>query len=204
MCRLHRGWLLGLGCWVGVACTAVPRDRPAQVSNHGVGVRGRAEPAVAVESATHRAATPIPGDMPATAVHWRSISDAAGLARAAQEAQAQGRLLLVDVRADWCMPCRELERRTFADPQVAQLLADDVVAVRFDVTDPDAAAKALQTALGASTLPTVVMYRPGAQLAQTVVVASDTGVPAVAPDLLITKFVTPEVFAAEVTKLKAD
>lgn len=44
-----------------------------------------------------------------------------------------GRSAVVDVRADWCAPCLELERWTFADSEVAKGLAD-FRRLRLDVT----------------------------------------------------------------------
>ena len=46
---------------------------------------------------------------------------------------ARGRPVLVDVYADWCIACHELERETFPAPAVADLLSG-FATVKFDVT----------------------------------------------------------------------
>ena len=77
-------------------------------------------------------------------------------AAAVKQAQAQKRPLLVDFAADWCIPCKELELKTFADPRVRKELARFVLA-KVDCTNPDERAEALQARYGAETLPTVII-----------------------------------------------
>ncbi|HXW83434.1 MAG TPA: thioredoxin family protein, partial [Candidatus Binataceae bacterium] len=44
--------------------------------------------------------------------------------------------LLLDFRADWCIPCREMDHSTFADPSVVKA-AKDFVRLRADLTKQD-------------------------------------------------------------------
>jgi len=60
----------------------------------------------------------------ADAMHWRTLE--AGLA----EARATNRLLLYDFTAEWCPPCRLMQRQVFADPQAAAELESRFVPVR--------------------------------------------------------------------------
>lgn len=55
---------------------------------------------------------------------------------------ASGRPTLVDVRADWCVSCLELERTTFTDPQVVALLKEGVTLLKMDVTANNASDQA--------------------------------------------------------------
>lgn len=71
-------------------------------------------------------------------------------------AQREHRPILIDFAADWCLPCKELERKTFADPRVSQELSRFVL-VRVDCTDPDDKIEAVKARYGAETLPTVVI-----------------------------------------------
>lgn len=55
--------------------------------------------------------------------------------------QSQGRYVMIDFYADWCISCKEMERFTFTDPQV-QARLKNVELVKINVTDgtPDDAA----------------------------------------------------------------
>jgi thiol:disulfide interchange protein DsbD len=50
--------------------------------------------------------------------------------------------VLLDFYADWCVECKQLERRTFAHPEVQAALAPFVL-LRADVTANDDADRAL-------------------------------------------------------------
>ncbi len=43
--------------------------------------------------------------------------------------------MLVEFSAEWCMPCRLLETKTFSDMQVRAAMAADFVPLRIDVTE---------------------------------------------------------------------
>ncbi len=55
---------------------------------------------------------------------------------------ANGRYVMLDFYADWCVSCKELDRFTFSDPGVQERLKD-VVLLQVDVTDNRAEDKAL-------------------------------------------------------------
>lgn len=77
-------------------------------------------------------------------------------ATAVAQAKAQHKPLLIDFGAEWCLPCKELERRTFSHDDIKAELSRFVV-VRIDATDPTPAVAALQQKYRAETLPAVVV-----------------------------------------------
>ena len=57
-------------------------------------------------------------------------------------AKAEGKPVMLDFYADWCVSCKEMERFTFSDPKVQARLAD-VLLLKADVTANSDADKAL-------------------------------------------------------------
>ncbi|MEX0772329.1 MAG: cytochrome c biogenesis protein CcdA [Balneolales bacterium] len=59
---------------------------------------------------------------------WEEYSD-----QRFEEAVQQGKPILMDFYADWCIPCLELDRMTFTDPSVINA-TDDMVKLKVDLT----------------------------------------------------------------------
>jgi len=88
---------------------------------------------------------------------------------AVADARAAGRPLLVDFRANWCLPCKEFEVKVFSRPDVAEAMQRYTL-LRVDLTheddEPDKAA--VKKKYGADTLPAIRLVAPeGALLAKT-------------------------------------
>lgn len=98
---------------------------------------------------------------PTESPRWDTVTDRAGLDAAL--ARAGTHRLLLDVRAQWCIPCVALERETFADKRVVAALADHTW-IALDVSDGTDAQFALQTFLGADALPHVLRYEDASTL----------------------------------------
>ncbi len=85
------------------------------------------------------------------------IETIAELETAMADARAAGRPVMVDVYADWCIYCVQLERRTFTDPRVHQAVADAML-LRADVTDMTAEHRALMQRLEVYLPPAIIFY----------------------------------------------
>ena len=68
-------------------------------------------------------------------------------------------IVLIDFFAEWCTPCREMDKTTFRDPVVVKL-ASDFMAVRVDLTTRSAEGQRLVERFGIRGVPTVVLIRP--------------------------------------------
>lgn len=85
------------------------------------------------------------------AVQWKKY-DASVLAAA----RAAGKPVVIDFYADWCLPCKELDAKTFSDPRVA-LELDRFVRVKADLTAAEnATTKALTKEYAILGVPTIV------------------------------------------------
>lgn len=74
------------------------------------------------------AAVAWPRPRPGPAVAWVPYSQAAF-----EQAQRDGRPILIDIYADWCLPCVEMDHATFRHPSVVQALGS-VTTLRVDAT----------------------------------------------------------------------
>ncbi|MDP1734899.1 MAG: protein-disulfide reductase DsbD [Sulfuritalea sp.] len=73
------------------------------------------------------------------------------------EAKAAGKPVMLDFYADWCVSCKEMERFTFADPQVAARMKQ-IVLLKADVTANSAADAALLKRFGLFGPPGIIFF----------------------------------------------
>lgn len=91
-------------------------------------------------------------------IPWRPFSD-----EALAEAALEGAPVLVDFSADWCIPCHELDAKTFSDARVVDL-ARSVVPLRVDLTRSGPSETALKNRFSVRGVPTIIFIdRAGAE-----------------------------------------
>ncbi|HZX18913.1 MAG TPA: protein-disulfide reductase DsbD [Pseudomonas sp.] len=73
---------------------------------------------------------------------WQTISTPAELDAALLAAKNNGKPLLLDWYADWCISCKVIEREVLSAPEVGRQLGDYQL-VRFDITESNPAQRAL-------------------------------------------------------------
>jgi len=101
-----------------------------------------------------------PGGAQAPAeLRFEKITTPAELDRLLAQARQEGRPVMVDFYADWCISCKEMERYTFSDPGVQAVLSRAVL-VKADVTANDDPAKALMQRYGIIGPPAILFFGP--------------------------------------------
>jgi thiol:disulfide interchange protein DsbD len=100
-------------------------------------------------------------------------------------ANEQGKTVMLDLYADWCVACKEFEKYTFSDSQV-QAALDGSVLMQIDLTDSSASNKVFQDNFQVLGLPTILFFD---QQGQEITSARVTG------------FMRAEPFAEHVNKL---
>ena len=64
------------------------------------------------------------------------VGNVAELERQFARAADENKLVLVDYYADWCVDCARMEKTTFRDPGVREILQNNFVSLQVDVTNP--------------------------------------------------------------------
>lgn len=73
-----------------------------------------------------------------------------------QRATANGQPVLMEFTADWCVFCKKMEKNTFTDPDVAEQISRNFVAVKVDADKN----KDLVKELGIKGLPAIIVVSP--------------------------------------------
>ncbi|SHH96988.1 protein-disulfide reductase DsbD [Ferrimonas marina] len=96
-------------------------------------------------------------------VHIKTLAD---LEREVAKANAEGKAVMLDLYADWCVACKEFEHKTFPQPNVRER-TDTMVMLQADVTRNDAEDIELLEAFDVLGLPTLLFFSAdGEELSQ--------------------------------------
>jgi thioredoxin:protein disulfide reductase len=88
---------------------------------------------------------------------FKSIKNTDELDQALLKAKHEGKAVLIDFYADWCITCKKLEKHTLNSPLVVPVLKK-MQLLRADVTANSAEDKALQRRLNVFAPPTMVLF----------------------------------------------
>ncbi len=91
-------------------------------------------------------------------LEWQPYDDAS-----VAQATASGHPVVLDFWATWCLPCKELDEKTFSAPEVAEKLAG-FARFKVDLTRSDAATDALRKRYDVAGVPTVAFFRNGREV----------------------------------------
>lgn len=81
----------------------------------------------------------------------------------------EGKLFIVDATAEWCGPCKQMDRTTWVDPEVVSWFERNAVAVQVDVDHQ----KPLAKSLGIRAMPTIIVFNPAGEEVDRVVGGRD-------------------------------
>jgi thioredoxin-related protein/YHS domain-containing protein len=91
------------------------------------------------------------GSITVRSIEWRT-----SYRRAADEANRDGKRLLISITASWCGPCRQMKQFTFSDSRVIDLVQSNFVALKIDADEhPE-----LVTGFGVQAYPTTFIVDP--------------------------------------------
>ncbi len=97
-----------------------------------------------------------------TEIHFIPVTSVAEVQHQITLANKQNKPVMLDFYADWCMACIEMDRYTFTQPAVTNLLKKYVL-LRADVTKNTNADKALEKYFGVIAPPTILFFNTNGQ-----------------------------------------
>jgi thiol:disulfide interchange protein DsbD len=81
-------------------------------------------------------------------------------------AASENKSILVDGWADWCVACKEMDTKTFTDPELIEELKQNWVLLKLDLTELNEQNEALAKKYNMPGLPTLVLIKPDGDISQ--------------------------------------
>lgn len=92
-------------------------------------------------------------------VQWQPYSE-----KVFEDAKKSGKPIIIDFSADWCVPCREMEKRVFRDSDVVESAEKYFAVIRVDLTESaDVETEKMVRRFNIRGVPTVVFLKPGGE-----------------------------------------
>ncbi|CCQ11153.1 Cytochrome c-type biogenesis protein DsbD,protein-disulfide reductase [Pseudoalteromonas luteoviolacea B = ATCC 29581] len=88
---------------------------------------------------------------------FTTLPDLPALRAAVAEANAQGKLVIVDLYAEWCVACKEFEKYTFPTPKV-QKAFENYALFKLDLTESDERTIEIMETFQVFGLPTILFF----------------------------------------------
>jgi thiol-disulfide isomerase/thioredoxin len=60
-----------------------------------------------------------------------------GLLEAKKLAEKEGKLILINFYADWCMPCKWMDQNTYTDPSVESLMKSKYISIKVNIDEAE-------------------------------------------------------------------
>lgn len=93
---------------------------------------------------------------------FQIITNMDDMQQALSKAKAEGKPVMLDFYADWCLACKEMDNNVFPDPAVQRKLSKYVL-LRADVTANDADTTAIEKYFGVIAPPTILFFDANGQ-----------------------------------------
>jgi len=97
-------------------------------------------------------------------VVFNTIDDIDDLSKYLALSSLENKPALLEITADWCVSCRELERYTFSDDSVINILQENFTLMQADVTDYNEADRVLLESVRSFGPPTILFYSASGEL----------------------------------------
>ena len=105
-----------------------------------------------------------PGDQASkVSLQFKRIKSIEDLERELEQSSREGKTVMLDFYADWCISCKEMEYFTFSKPEV-QAAMSDMVLLQADVTANDEIDKALLNHFSIIGPPAILFFREGREV----------------------------------------